>query len=331
MYFLMGTYGLGREMLTEEFYDRIARIRAVDKLKERSGEIREKAKGREIYLFGTGHGADLAIAELPKWEVQITGIVSGKKAEIGRGCHGFTVQSASMLRPETHFVIVVTMNYYPEIIGLLKEKEFTKEDVCCIYEQLGENTGDVDYYGCRVGKHTYGYETLLSHDDTSLTREIGRYCSINGTARVWPNHAMRGITSSTILYGINSTPWYDYMNQQENAIRLGLLNAVNEVSGDEAIYIGNDVWIGANVIILPGVHIGDGAVLAAGAVVNRDVEPYSIVGGVPAKRIKFRFSPEEIEILEKVQWWNWTDDEMKEKKELLYSPKMFFDYYKGKY
>ena len=64
--------------------------------------------------------------------------------------------------------------------------------------------------------------------------------------------------------------------------------------------IGNDVWIGANVSILPGVYIGDGAVIAAGAVVTKDVEPYAIVGGVPAKVIRYRFSPKEIYILLKI-------------------------------
>lgn len=161
-----------------------------------------------------------------------------------------------------------------------------------------------------------------------MTKKIGRYCSINGTARVWLNHPMRGVTCSSFLYGDNSIPWFDYPDAHETAIRFGLCDSDGQISGNSSIYIGNDVWIGANVIILPGVHIGDGAVLAAGAVVNRDVAPYSIVGGVPATQIKFRFSQDEIEILEKVQWWNWTDEEMKQKKYLLYSPRLFFDYYK---
>jgi acetyltransferase-like isoleucine patch superfamily enzyme len=69
-------------------------------------------------------------------------------------------------------------------------------------------------------------------------------------------------------------------------------------------YIGNDVWIGNNVSIKYGVKIGNGAIIGAGAVVTKDVEPYSVVGGVPAKIIKYRFSPEEIDFLERFQWWD---------------------------
>lgn len=70
------------------------------------------------------------------------------------------------------------------------------------------------------------------------------------------------------------------------------------------VVIGNDVWIGANVSILNGVHIGDGAVIAAGAVVVKDVPPYTVVGGVPAKEIKKRFTPEQIAFLQAFEWWN---------------------------
>ena len=76
--------------------------------------------------------------------------------------------------------------------------------------------------------------------------------------------------------------------------------------------IGHDVWIGANAIISRGVTIGNGAVVAAGAVVTKDVQPYSVVGGVPAKHIKFRFSPEEIEQLENLKWYEWEDSKLKE-------------------
>ncbi|WP_429090579.1 CatB-related O-acetyltransferase [Aeromonas rivipollensis] len=70
-------------------------------------------------------------------------------------------------------------------------------------------------------------------------------------------------------------------------------------------FVGNDVWIGSNVTIIEGVSIGDGAVIACGSVVTRDVEPYSIVGGAPAKLIKFRFNAEEIEALLHSRWWDW--------------------------
>ena len=75
-----------------------------------------------------------------------------------------------------------------------------------------------------------------------------------------------------------------------------------------AVNIGNDVWIGDNVYILAGVKIGNGAIIAMGAVVTRDVEPYTIVGGVPAKVIRKRFNDEQIKKLEEIKWWNKSTD-----------------------
>ena len=71
------------------------------------------------------------------------------------------------------------------------------------------------------------------------------------------------------------------------------------------IVVGNDVWIGYDAVIMAGVTIGDGAIIGTRAVVTKDVEPYSIVGGVPAKEIRKRFTPEIIKKLMEIQWWNW--------------------------
>ena len=76
------------------------------------------------------------------------------------------------------------------------------------------------------------------------------------------------------------------------------------------IVIGNDVWIGYDAVIMAGVKIGDGAIIGTRAVVTKDVEPYSIVGGVPAKEIRKRFSPDVIEKLQSLQWWNWSRDKI---------------------
>lgn len=86
--------------------------------------------------------------------------------------------------------------------------------------------------------------------------------------------------------------------------------------------VGNDVWIGTEAIIMPGIKIGDGAIIAARAVVTRNVEPYTIVGGVPAKLIKRRFADKHIEELLKISWWNFDIDTIKELLPLLTSNKV---------
>lgn len=70
------------------------------------------------------------------------------------------------------------------------------------------------------------------------------------------------------------------------------------------IHIGNDVWIGARAVIVDGVNIGDGAIVGAGAVVTKDVPDYAVMGGVPARLLRYRFTPEEIDHLKRIQWWN---------------------------
>lgn len=98
---------------------------------------------------------------------------------------------------------------------------------------------------------------------------------------------------------------------------------ISQMRNASPVNIGNDVWIGQNVVILPGVTIHDGAVLAAGAVVTHDVPPYTIVGGVPAKTIKKRYSDEIVDKLLRIRWWDWLDEQIKENLELFYQPDVF--------
>lgn len=102
------------------------------------------------------------------------------------------------------------------------------------------------------------------------------------------------------LDGISTYPFPIFGNGWESAMN-DLMNLPRK--GD--IVIGNDVWIGYDSLIMPGVKIGDGAVIAARSVVVKDIPPYTMVGGNPAVPIKQRFSNEEIEILLSIRWWDW--------------------------
>ena len=97
------------------------------------------------------------------------------------------------------------------------------------------------------------------------------------------------------------------------------------VKPDPPTLIGNDVWIGNGAIILRGINVGDGAVIGAGAVVTKDIEPYTIVVGAPARLLKKRFSDEIISELLDLQWWNWSVDRIREKRDLLLSEPLSLD------
>ena len=94
-----------------------------------------------------------------------------------------------------------------------------------------------------------------------------------------------------------------------------------------SIEIGNDVWVGEGVMFLGGVKIGDGAVIGANALVTKDVPPYAVVGGVPAKVIRYRMNPEQIEDMLAIKWWDWPVDIIKERREHFVDISLFISMY----
>jgi len=117
---------------------------------------------------------------------------------------------------------------------------------------------------------------------------IGRYCSIGPEVLIGPNrHPVESASTSPVFY---STSWGQLEDRRQEFNRV-------------AVAIGNDVWIGARAMVLPGVKIADGAVVAAGAIVTRDVGPYMIVGGVPARLLRLRFDKSLITKLLESEWW----------------------------
>ena len=129
---------------------------------------------------------------------------------------------------------------------------------------------------------------------------IGKFCSIACGAKFLFNSANHKMASlSTYTFPLFFEEWG---LEKENVAQAW------DQKGD--IIIGNDVWIGYEAVILSGVTIGDGAVIGCRAVVTKDVPPYTIVGGVPAKPIRKRFDEETIKELQKIKWWDWTEEKI---------------------
>lgn len=129
---------------------------------------------------------------------------------------------------------------------------------------------------------------------------IGKFCSIACKAKFLMtsgNHSMKSLSSYTfpIFY-------------EEWGLDVSHVTDAWDNKGD--IVIGNDVWIGYEAVIMSGVKIGDGAIIGTRAVVTKDVPPYTVVGGMPAKVIKKRFDDDTIDKLMKIQWWNWTEEKI---------------------
>lgn len=167
--------------------------------------------------------------------------------------------------------------------------------------------GHYTYYSDNKNSPEKFYDYIEHHYDFLGDKLIiGKFCAIaegikfimNGA-----NHRMDGFTTY---------PFYIFGDGWEK-----VTPRIEQLPFKGDTVIGNDVWIGQNVTIMPGVKIGDGAIIAANSTVVKDVEPYIIVGGNPAKTIKKRFSDDKIELLLRIQWWNWDEKKIFENLEEL--------------
>ena len=138
-----------------------------------------------------------------------------------------------------------------------------------------------------VGDHTY-----IGGNNKIHNAVIGKFCSIGPEVRI--GLGIHPLTLKSTYPGFYTNSEYYRVEKRY------------DFEGEEykQVAIGNDVWIGARATILDGVNVGDGAVIAAGAVVTKDVPPYAVVGGVPAKVIKYRFDDNRIKELLEEEWWN---------------------------
>jgi acetyltransferase-like isoleucine patch superfamily enzyme len=169
----------------------------------------------------------------------------------------------------------------------------------------------------KIGKHCTGTPIVYSNHPLDKVT-IGDYCSIGPNVLIIPSMGHipdkkfgRQRLSTATLTNLTKNGW------KEKYWLPGKGDYVN---------IGNDVWIGARAIIMPSVTIGHGSIIGAGSVVTRDIPPYSVVAGVPAKVIRCRYNPDEIEKLLAIAWWNWSEKKIIENLDYFYDDvKKFLD------
>jgi Acetyltransferase (isoleucine patch superfamily) len=172
---------------------------------------------------------------------------------------------------------------------------------CCINEQcqISKDThllSDSIFINCKIDSYSYvGKNCLLQNVD------MGKFCSIANDVFIGlGKHPTDLISTSTLFY------------RTKNTLNIKVVEKDYEFEEYTQIKIGHDVWIGARAIVLDGVKVHNGAIIAANSVVTKDVPPYAIVGGVPAKIIKYRFPENKIEELLKSSWWDLPLNEIKE-------------------
>lgn len=168
------------------------------------------------------------------------------------------------------------------------------------------SVGDYTYYDDEDDACNFEKNVLYHYEIIGDCLIIGKFCMIASGVKFFMNgasHRMEGVTTYPFnLFGGDwkaVTPTLDQLPYKGDTI------------------IGNDVWIGRNVTVMPGVKIGDGAIVAANCTVTKDVEPYAIIGGNPAKVIRYRFSSEVIQKLQVIKWWDWDIETITQNLELI--------------
>lgn len=174
---------------------------------------------------------------------------------------------------------------------------------------LGEN---VSFVNSSIDDHSY-----VNVNSKIKNTKIGKFTSIGPNVQIVLGVHPSNFVSSHPSFYANNKPFDTFSDNV-------YIKEYNEV------LIGNDVWIGEGVVIPGGVSIGNGAIITSRAVVTKDVEPYSIVGGVPAKHIKYRFDSLTVDEINKSEWWNWEDAELRRVYKDFHNTDLFLEKLKKK-
>lgn len=274
--------------------------------------LKRSARGRKIALYGMGLLSVEAFHILRSYGISVEFFID-RNCDWTKQFLGKPVFSSAYLDRSEHYVIVIPPQYYLQISSILFQSGFRQQEDFCKWDSLCCE----DFYldGISIGRHSHGFFAFadcLGESTKNYISSIGRFVSINKTAFMGADHRISLSTSHEV---------YRIAEIEEEFEEF--------VSSRDRVMIGNDVWIGANTFINASKvrTIGDGAIIGAGAVVISDVPPFAIVGGVPAKILRYRFKPDQVEVLQKVRWWEWDDVTIRERAKYFLDVSSFFQHF----
>jgi aminocyclitol acetyltransferase len=238
-----------------------------------------------------------------------------------RALEKYKYRIADTVDIKKHYVVAVNGSDIDDFFASGQGDGFEHVNNFLIFEdEGGELPFDWECHGVKIGRETYFGEGFVGGCKDGYFESIGHFTSINCSADIGVNHQLNMVfTSDDIAELFTDENKKIFQNKLRND------NQHPYAHGKKRITVGSDVYIGANAFINASkvTYIGDGAIIGAGAVVMENVPPYAVAVGVPAKIKRYRFSPEMIETLLRIKWWNWSVDEINANADALMSPKLF--------
>lgn len=276
-------------------------LRLINCLRDAIEEVLENRGGREIVLFPFGRGGMQVKWMLNEcYNVKESFIVDSHYAKFNSNFKSLdflkTIESSQYIVLYT----CTTQNLYKLLCSY-----FPEESICPVYK----NKDSYTLFNTKCGKYSYG--PLCDH---SFVESVGAFTSIADGCDVVANHAMNYIsTHMNFHYDDSLSEDMDsYDDRSWVKWYFGGVKPQGTILGHKKIKIGNDVWLGRNVIITNYSDIGNGVIAGAGSIITKPVPDYAVVVGAPARIIRYRYKTEQIEALNKIQWWNWSDDKIRE-------------------
>lgn len=279
-------------------------------------------EAKKAVLFGAG-ASGISAYEKYKDLIEIIAVTDNDSSKWGMHLGKADVVSPDNIKgyaPDK--IIVASIQGAPSIYRQLLEMGFAKEQI--IFEAGSLNKRKIPWYEkagnlfhTSIGKYSSG---PICHNHP-LIESIGNFCSFAEGVCVHGNHGMQYVSTHPFLYkGSPNDPIEGIMPYEEYREARWYVPGVHPRGRIEQrrITIGSDVWLGRNTVIVNYANIGNGVIAGAGAIITNDVPDYAVVVGVPARIVKYRYTTEQIEALNKIKWWDWDDEIIRERYDDFY-------------